>query len=167
MFFDNWQAIGRIALVGTLAFLAMVTVLRLSGKRTLSKMNAFDLVVTVALGSTLASILLTQQVALLESVTALVVLVGLQFLVAWLAVRSARVKNAVKASPVFLVRRGQLLPTALREHRITRDEVCQAVRAQGLGNFEEVDAVVLETDGSFSVVTAGHAGSRDTLSAVA
>ncbi|MBB4912737.1 DUF421 domain-containing protein [Actinophytocola algeriensis] len=125
MFFDSWSGVGRVALLGALAYLAVVVALRLSGKRTLAKMNAFDLVVTVALGSTLATILLTQQVALLEGVTALAVLVVLQFLVAWLAARSSTVRKAVKSQPSYLLHRGRLLPEALRAHRVTEDEVHQ------------------------------------------
>ena len=166
MFFDSWSDVGRVALVGTIAFLAVVIVLRMSGKRTLAKMNAFDLVVTVALGSTLATILLTQQVALLEGVAALAVLVTLQFLVAWLAVRSSAVRRAVKSSPAFLVRQGEILHTALRAHRVTEDEVHQAIRSNGLGDLQLIDSVVLETDGTFSVITKDSAGSRNALADV-
>jgi len=45
MFFNNWAMVGRTVVVGTLAYLSIVILLRISGKRTLSKMNAFDLVV--------------------------------------------------------------------------------------------------------------------------
>ncbi len=166
MFFDNWSAVGRVVIVGAIAFVIVVALLRLSGKRTLAKMNAFDLVVTVALGSALATILLSEQVTILEGLAALAVLVLLQFLVAWLAVRSAIAKKLVKSSPAFLIRRGQLLTGALREHRVTEEEVYQAVRAQGLGDLGSVDAVVLETDGSFSVVSRSAAGARDALSNV-
>ena len=51
-FFDNWQSLAHTALSGVLAYTMLVLLLRTSGKRTLSKLNAFDLVVTVALGST-------------------------------------------------------------------------------------------------------------------
>ena len=68
--FDSWGALGRIILVGALAYFALVLILRASGKRTLSKLNAFDLVVTVALGSTLATVLLSKDVALAEGVVA-------------------------------------------------------------------------------------------------
>lgn len=64
MFFNAWSDIGRVLVVGGLAYAGLVLLLRLTGKRTLSKMNAFDLVVTVALGSTLATILLSKDVAL-------------------------------------------------------------------------------------------------------
>ena len=59
MFFDSWFGLLRVALVGVAAYLALIVMLRLSGKRTLGKMNAFDLVATVALGSTLATVLLS------------------------------------------------------------------------------------------------------------
>ena len=62
MFFDDWGGLARVAVVGFLAYGGLVLLLRVSGKRTLSKMNAFDLVVTVALGSTLATILLSSSV---------------------------------------------------------------------------------------------------------
>lgn len=77
MFFDNWLGLVRILVVGTLAYLALVMLLRVPGKRTLSKMNAFDFVVTVALGSTLATVLLSETVALVEGVTAFMLLIGL------------------------------------------------------------------------------------------
>lgn len=56
MFFDCWLPLLRTAAVGILAYAALVLSPRVSGKRTLSRMNAFDLIVTVALGLTLASI---------------------------------------------------------------------------------------------------------------
>jgi len=78
MFFSGLDGVWRTLVVGTCAYAALVLILRISGKRTLSKMNAFDLVVTVALGSTLATILLSSDVAPAEGVTAFVLLAGLQ-----------------------------------------------------------------------------------------
>jgi uncharacterized membrane protein YcaP (DUF421 family) len=56
MFFSGWDSLLRTLVVGLLAYVVLVVFLRLSGKRTLSKLNAVDLVVTVALGSTLATV---------------------------------------------------------------------------------------------------------------
>ena len=64
LFLDNWQTLLRTLIVGVSAYVSLVLLLRISGRRTLSKMNAFDMVVTVALGSTLATILLNRDVAL-------------------------------------------------------------------------------------------------------
>ena len=155
MFFDNWFGLVRIFVVGTLAYVALVVMLRVSGKRTLSKMNAFDFVVTVALGSTLATVLLSKDVALAEGLLALALLIGLQFVVAWLSVRSAKVREFTKSEPRLLVLRGELLKSAMRDERITEAEVLAAVRSQGTASLDHVEAVVLETDGSISVIPRG------------
>lgn len=152
MFFDSWHGLLRVVVVGTLAYAALVLLLRVSGKRTLAKMNAFDLVVTVALGSTLASILLTKSVALLEGLLGLLLLVGLQYAVAWGSVRSARVRRLVKSEPRMLLYKGRFLEEAMRAERMTEDEVLAALRATGQADPAGVEAVVLETDGSLSVV---------------
>lgn len=151
MFFNGWEGLARTALVGVLAYLALIVLLRMSGKRTLSKMNAFDLVVTVALGSTLATVLLSKDVALAEGVVAFAVLIGLQLSITWLSVRSRTVARFVKAEPTLLVHRGQYLPQAMRRERVLESEVLAAVRGQGMAAVDQVQAVVLETDGSFSV----------------
>lgn len=152
MLFDSWIGIGRVLLVGSLAYLALVLILRVAGKRTLSKLNAFDLVVTVALGSTLATILLSKDVALVEGVVAFALLVFLQYVMAWWSVRSQRFETLIKAEPTLLVRSGQFLEQAMRQQRITREEVEAAMRGAGASAPVDVAAVVLETDGSISVI---------------
>jgi uncharacterized membrane protein YcaP (DUF421 family) len=153
MIFDGWNSIFRTLLVGILAYVALVALLRVSGKRTLSKMNAFDLVVTVALGSTLATILLSKDVSLAAGATALVCLVGLQYAVAWLSVRSRFVRRLVRSEPRLLVRGGELLESAVAEERVSRSEVFAAIREKGIADLKNVDALILETDGSFSVIS--------------
>ncbi|HEX6115317.1 MAG TPA: YetF domain-containing protein [Geminicoccaceae bacterium] len=152
MLFDSWAGLGRVLLVGTLAYVALVLLLRISGKRTLSKLNAFDLVVTVALGSTLATVLLSKSVALAEGVLALGLLILLQYVIAWLSVRSPRLQRVIKAEPMLLLHRGRFLEGAMRAERITREEILAAVRASGAAEPQGVAAVVLETDGSLSVI---------------
>jgi uncharacterized membrane protein YcaP (DUF421 family) len=152
MFFDGWYGPLRVVVVGTLAYVGLVLLLRVSGKRTLSKMNAFDLVVTVALGSTLSTILLSNDVALVEGLVAFGLLIGLQLAITWLSVRSRRVRELVKAEPTLLLHRGELLRGAMRRERVTEAEVEAAVRSQGIAVLAQVEAVVLETDGSFSTV---------------
>jgi uncharacterized membrane protein YcaP (DUF421 family) len=152
MFFDSWTGLGRVLLVGTLAYAALVLLLRISGKRTLTKLNAFDLVVTVALGSTLATVLLSKSVALVEGVLALGLLVFLQYAITWLSVRSPQFQALIKAEPTLILHRGQFLEGAMRQQRVTREEILAAIRAGGAADVSQVAAAVLETDGSISVV---------------
>jgi uncharacterized membrane protein YcaP (DUF421 family) len=166
MFFDSWSEIVRILVVGSLAYVTLVALLRVSGKRTLAKLNAFDLVVSVALGSTLATVLLSSDVSLAGGMVAILLLVALQFVVAWLSSRSHAVRRVVKSTPTLLLHRGRLLEDRLVEHRVTAGEVRQAARSSGVGGLELVEAVVLETDGTLSVVPREAAGSEDALADV-
>ena len=155
MFFQSWSGIVRTLIVGTLAYAFLVVSLRASGKRTLAKLNAFDLVITVAFGSTLATILLSEGVALAEGVTALLLLIVLQYVVAFLSVRSQTFARAVRSEPTLLLRDGEMLPEAMRRARVTREELETVIRTEGRRGFAEISAVILESDGSFSVI--GHA----------
>ena len=71
MWLDAWGDIVRVLMIGSAAYVTLIVVLRISGKRTLAKLNAFDLVVTGAVGSTLATILLNTDVSFAEGSTAL------------------------------------------------------------------------------------------------
>ena len=152
MFFESWTRVWQTALTGIIAYAALVAFLRLSGKRTLSKMNAFDLVVTVALGSTLAAILTSPDTLLTEGLVALAILIVLQYVVAWTSLRLPWFEGLVKSTPTLLVYRGEIREAALRAQRVTRDEILAALRSSGLSDFAQAGAVVLETDGSISVI---------------
>lgn len=98
-----------------------------------------------------------------EGALALVLLIGAQYAVVWTAVRSRPFRDAVKSAPTLLVWQGRLRDRALREQRVSRAEILQAVRSQSLGGLDHVTAVVLETDGSFSVIPAKSAGDLGAL----
>ncbi|MFH1343507.1 MAG: YetF domain-containing protein [Pseudomonadota bacterium] len=152
MLFDSWAAIVRVIVIGTLAYVVLVVLLRGFGKRSLSKLNAFDLVVTVALGSTLATVVLSKDIALAEGVTAFTLLLLLQYAIAWLSVRWNRFEHLVKAEPTVLVSRSAFLDGAMRRERISKEEVLAAVRGAGAADLSQIDAVILEADGSISVL---------------
>ncbi len=153
--FTGWDPIIRILVVGAAAYLALVIVLRASGKRTLSKLNAFDLVVTVAIGSTFSSILTSKDLALAEGVAALVLLVGLQYAVTFLSVRIKGIDKLVKSEPTLLLKDGEPLPGALRQQRVTQEELRAAIRTSGGAELSDAAFVVLESDGSLSAVLKG------------
>jgi uncharacterized membrane protein YcaP (DUF421 family) len=152
VFFESWSGIARVVLSGTLAYVALVVFLRISGKRTLSKMNAFDFVVTVAIGSTLATVLTSKQVPLAEGVTALALLIGLQYVVAFVSVRSPRFSRAVKSQPRVIFHDGSFARHAMREERITEEEIDAAIREASVSQIDDVESVVLESSGEISVV---------------
>lgn len=151
MFFQGWQGIVRTLVVGALAYTALLLFLRISGKRTLAKLNAFDLVVTIALGSTLSAILLQESIALAEGTAALGLLIVLQLSVAWLSVHSRSFARLVRSEPTLLARSGAWCQEAMRRERITGDEAMSAIRQSGGSDVADVDFLILESDGSISV----------------
>jgi len=163
LFFTSWASIIRTLIIGLAAYVGLILLLRLSGKRTLTKMNAFDLVVTVALGSTLATVLLTKSVALADGLTAFALLIFLQFSITWLSVRSKIVSRLVKAEPRLLVYQGKFLPDALRAERLTEGEILAELRAKGLASVTDAAAVVLETGGDLSVLQQTSSGPQSVL----
>ncbi|MBI1407551.1 MAG: DUF421 domain-containing protein [Caulobacter sp.] len=163
VFFDSLASLGRVVVVGIPAYLALVVVLRISGKRTLAKLNAFDLVVTVALGSTFATVLLSKDIALSEGVLAFLLLVGLQFVVAWGSKRWSSVADLGKSAPRAVLVDGAFREDAMRSERITRKEILSAVRGAGQGDLSRIAAVVLETDGSLSVIAVSDLGDGSAL----
>lgn len=166
MWFDSWSDLWRVLLVGAAAYVTVVVVLRSSGKRTLAKLNAFDLVVTVALGSTLATILLSSTVAWAEGAVALVLLASLQFAVAWLATRFPREGSVLTARSTLLLRHGEPCSAALLSQRVSENELRQAVRSSGGGDLSKVAAVVLESDGSLSIIKEESLGDGSTMADV-
>ncbi|GLI98976.1 DUF421 domain-containing protein [Sphingobium sp. BS19] len=163
MFFDSLDGLLRVITVSLLAYGAMVLILRTAGKRSLAKLNAFDLVVTVALGSTLATVLLSKDVALAEGILAFIVLAALQWLVSQLSIRSDRFRKLVRSDPRLLFENGEYRRDAMAKERVTAAEIDSAVRNAGHGKLEAIAAVVLETDGSLSVIAGGR---EDTLTAL-
>lgn len=155
MLFDGWQGVLRVITMGVTGYAALLFLLRISGKRTLTKLNAFDQIVTIALGSTFATVLLSKDVALVEGVTAFAVLIGLQFVMAWAAARSRRVAQLIKSQPTLIFYQGQFLSDALRRERLTEGEIIATLRNNGITSRDEVEAVVLETSGDISILQRG------------
>lgn len=163
IFFDNWESVARIAINTTLAYTAMVILLRISGKRTLSKMNAFDFIVTVALGSSLATVALSKSVPLLDGVLAFVLFISLQYCLTWLSVRVKTVKKVITSEPVLLLYRGKMLHDVMKRERITEEEIKVAARESGTTGLHNLHSVILETTGTMSVISERNAQEADAM----
>lgn len=166
MWFHSWMDLVRVVVVGLTAYVALVVILRFSGKRTLSKLNAFDLVVTVALGSTLSTILLSKDVSWAEGAVALALLTILQMCVTWISVRSRATRKVVSSTATLLAADGRMLDDAMVQQRVTQSQLLQAVRQSGLGSFADIGAIVLESDGTLSVVPSSKLGDASALNDV-
>lgn len=149
-----WMDLLTVAATAIAAYLWLIFILRVTGKRSLSKLNAFDFVVTVAFGSALATIIISRDVGLVRGGAVLAMLSLLQYALTKLSLSSKLVRDVIRSKPTLLVRSGLIYEDALRHERVTIDEVAEAIRKSGHARLDGVGAMVLETDGSFSVIPA-------------
>ena len=150
-FFNGWYFVIRTATLSLTGFIALIILLRGSGKRTLSKMNVFDFVFVVAVGSVFAASIIEKDVTLVEGMVSLGVLVGVQAILAKIAVYSRTFEKIINGEPALLLSKGKFIESALKKERVTKEEVRGAIRSEGITRVEDVDAVIIENDGSLSV----------------
>lgn len=152
MFFSDWHSIFRILAVGTAGYVVIVALLRYFGKRAIAKFNAFDIIITVAMGSAFANTVMPSTVALADGIAAFMLLLLLQRLFAGLAMRVGWFGAHVKNQPLLLVYRGSILWDHARREQLTEQDVFAALRSRGIAAVENVLALVLEPDGTFSAL---------------
>ena len=158
--YNDWTTVLSTAGKGLLIYVALIVMLQISGKRSLSKFNIFDFVITVALGPVFASTLTSKDVKLAQSVTAIIVLLGGQYIISKLAFKSDRFERLIKSEPALLYSGGTFNLKTMARERVTEREVLQAVRKSGSAGLDAVEAVILETDGTISVIGASDARSH-------
>lgn len=151
LFFKNWESLGHVALCAMIAFLALFLFIRISGKRTLAKLNAFDFVVSVSLGSTMSSMMLLKT-TISEGAVALIIIILLQYFLAFLSKKSNILEKAINSTPSLLFYNGKFLKQNMARELITEEEIYSEVRQFRLQNMDDVWAVVLELNGEMSVI---------------
>jgi uncharacterized membrane protein YcaP (DUF421 family) len=168
LFFDNADNLWRIVISAPILYLSVIGFIRLSGKRSTSQMNNFDWIVTVAMGSLVASGIILKDVTILEIMLAIGLLLVFQYAVTKSLPHSKTMRVLIKAEPRLLVRDGKYLHDAMAKERVTEVEILAAIRTKGLRQLDDVLAVILETDASMSVLpTSDKQGDINTLENVA
>ena len=152
MFSYNLSEFIRIAVFTVIAYFILVFFLRISGKRTLTQMDPFDFVVTTALGTTVATTVLSKNIPLLNGIVALAVLILLQYLISWLEVHYRSIRGIFKGRPTLLFYKGRYLREAMLSEHVPEVEILTAVREYGIASMEDVLAVVLEASSKISVI---------------
>lgn len=153
MFFKNFDNIKQIIIMAVLFYITIIFILRIAGKRTLSQFNAYDFVVTVTIGSIASTTILSENTPYLDGFTAVATLVILQYLVTKLDTRFKFIGKILKSQPTLLYYRGEYLEKNMIQTRITEKDILQEIRKQDGSVLEEIEAVILESDGKISVIS--------------
>lgn len=151
LFFKDWESLYHVGICSVISYITLFIFIRISGKRTLAKLNAFDFVVTVTLGSTLSSMILAK-VTITEGLLALAIIILLQYLLAWTAKEIKSTEKVINSSPTLLFYDGKFLENAMKKEVITREEIYAEIRKYRLERIDDVKAVVMELNGEITVV---------------
>ncbi|WP_125720468.1 DUF421 domain-containing protein [Flavobacterium ustbae] len=165
LFFEDWQSIGRVTITTVTAFVTLFIFVRISGKRTLAKLSAFDFIVSIALGSTLSDIMLAI-IPMTEGVAVLLLIIILQYVFAWLARSSSKMEKIMNAVPHPVFYNNKFIEETMKKEAITKDEIYAAIRVAGIDQIHDVKAVIMEINGTMSVIKKGDSkgpSSLDTL----
>ncbi|MFP5370072.1 MAG: DUF421 domain-containing protein, partial [Actinomycetes bacterium] len=148
----SWATIGYVV-AGTAAMYGSTLVaVRIAGRRTVARLSAFDLIITTAIGSLLASACVSADPSYAQATTALVTLLLLQMAVAAARRRFPAVARLLEFEPRVVLRDGDVdLDRGLFGAQLTRAELESALRSQGVFDLSSVRLVVLEPTGEFSV----------------
>jgi uncharacterized membrane protein YcaP (DUF421 family) len=167
LLFKDWPELARAAVAVIIAYGGFIVLLRLSGKRTLGKMNVFDFVFVVALGSTLATTILSSEITVTKGLVACATLILMQMGLSKATTRSKKLERLINGEPTLLYHRREFLVDAMRHERVTKEEIRAAARAHNLASLDLVKDVVLETDGSLTAVWRNVEGSKSALADIA
>lgn len=131
----------------------MIIVLKVSGKRTLSEINAFDFLVTVTIGSIAATTIVLQESSFVDGIVAVTTLIILQYILAKLDTKYDFIGKFFLTTPTLLYYKDEYLIENMNKMRITKNDLDQQVRLQAGTVIENVSAVVLESNGGLSIIT--------------
>lgn len=139
-------------------YAALLVFTRMAGLRSFSKLSSFDFAITVAFGSVVATVVLSEDPPLLQGVIGLAALFVIQTLVSVLRNHSGLVRRAVDNRPLLLMAGAEVLPENLRTARMTRDDLRAKLREANVLHLDQVRAVVMESTGDVSVLHASPDG---------
>lgn len=147
----SWESALAILLTAIGIYATVIILTRLCGKRSFSKMSSFDFAMTVAVGSIIASTLLSKSVSLLEGLVGLTSVYLLQIGAAY-ARRNDVVKNIMDNKPLLLMDGGDILHDNLKKGRVAESDLRAKLREANVMKLSQVKAVVFETTGDISVL---------------
>jgi uncharacterized membrane protein YcaP (DUF421 family) len=148
-------ALAIVVVRTVVVYAVLLALLRLAGKRELGQMTSFDFVVILVVSNAVQNAMVGSDTSLTGGLLAAATLLGLNWLVNQLDLRWSWLHRRLVGQPSLLVNRGHFVDDHLRREGITREEVMQALREHGVDSLDDVQMVVLEVDGTISVVPAG------------
>jgi uncharacterized membrane protein YcaP (DUF421 family) len=136
----------------TVVFFFIFLVTRIAGRRELSSLEPFDVILLVVLGDLVQQGITQSDESVTGTLTVISTITLLSVGVSWASFRSGRVRVVSEGEPMILVEHGRVIERNLRRERLTRSDLEEEARQQQIGSLEEIHWAILEKDGSISVI---------------
>jgi uncharacterized membrane protein YcaP (DUF421 family) len=141
-----------IVLRGIVVFVFLYVLMRVIGRRELSSLEPFDLILLVVLGDSVQQGLTQDDYSMTGAILAIGTIAILQLVVSYANFRFPRLRPLLDGDPIVLVEHGKTIEKNMRRERVTMDDVMQAARLQNIASLGDVDWAVMETSGAISFI---------------
>ena len=148
----DWQQVIGISLSAVGFYIGLMLFTRLMGLRSFSKLSSHDFAMTVGIGSILASTVLSDKPSLLQGLCAVAVLFLIQGVVSLIRRKVKPLKALIDNQAIILMAHGEYFSDNLKEANLSRSDVQEVLRKNGIKAKTEVFAVIMETTGDMSVI---------------
>ena len=138
---------------GLVVYFFVLIIFRIAGKRTLSQINTFDLVLTLIISETLQQALIDDDNSMTNAILLVVTLVGLDILLSVLKHRVPFVARLVDSLPLVIMRDGTLADEPMKKERVNDTDVLNAARQHhGISTMDDIDYAIMEAEGHITIV---------------
>jgi uncharacterized membrane protein YcaP (DUF421 family) len=141
-----------IVLRAVVLYVFIVFVMRVIGRRELSSMTPFDLVLLIILGDAIQQGLTQDDYSVTGAILAVATIATLQVLTSYLSYRSKKARTVLEGDPIVLVDHGRIVHGNLKRERMTEDEVAEEMRQQQIASLDEVEWAIIEANGAISFI---------------
>jgi uncharacterized membrane protein YcaP (DUF421 family) len=141
-----------LAIRAILLYLFVIFVMRVVGRRELSSLTAFDLVLLIVLGDAIQQGLTQSDYSVTGAVIVVSTFAVLQVVTSYLGFKSKRVRSVLQGQPIVLIEDGRLVDRNLRRQRLTPADVAEEMRLQQIMSFTDVAWAILESNGRISFI---------------
>ena len=143
-----WEFVLRAVAV----YVALLVMVRLSGKRSVGQFTPFDMILLILLGTAVQNSLIGEDVSLVGGLLLAATLISLNHAVGWVTARSRRIHGLLEGRAVKLIEDGVLDKERLRKEGVSEMDLEEALRRAGMEHVSEVRRGWLETDGHITLI---------------
>ncbi len=135
-----------------LGFLVLLFLIRVLGKKQLGQSTYFTYITGIAMGNIAGDMVVHRDIKLVDGVIGLTIWAFLTFVVEYISLKSARARVLLDGEPTIVIKKGKIMQSELRAHRLNMDDLTTLLRSNQIFSIKEVDYAILEPNGQLSIL---------------